>query len=54
MDTVGQNLRFAVRQLRRSPGFTLTVVVTLALSVAAKHRNFFHCECAAVAEASLP
>ncbi len=28
-----QDVRFAVRQIRRAPGFTLTVVMTLALSV---------------------
>jgi putative ABC transport system permease protein len=28
-----QDLRYALRQLRRAPGFALTVAVTLALSV---------------------
>ena len=28
-----QDLRFAVRQLRRTPGFAFTLVLTLALSV---------------------
>lgn len=33
MLSVWQDVRYAVRQLRNAPGFTLTVVVTLALSV---------------------
>lgn len=40
MDTFGQNLKLAVRQLGRYPGFTLTVIVTLALSIGANTAIF--------------
>src|SRR6267143_6536963 len=35
MGIFGQNLRFAARQLWRNPGFTATVILTLALSIGA-------------------
>src|SRR5579871_1012774 len=40
MSTTGQNLKFAYRQLRRNPGFTATVVITLALSIGANTAIF--------------
>ena len=35
METVVQDLRFAIRQMLRSPGFAVTAVTTLALGIAA-------------------
>src|SRR5579863_6021777 len=40
MNNFFQNLRFAVRQLRRNPGFTFTVIVTLALAIGANTAIF--------------
>ena len=40
MDSLGQNLKFAVRQLLRNPGFTVTVILTLALSIGANTAIF--------------
>ena len=40
MSSLGQNLRFALRQLARNRAFTFTVVVTLALSIGANTAIF--------------
>src|SRR5262245_39984420 len=52
MDTLLQDLRFAFRSLRRTPGFALTVIAVMALGIGAN--SFIYSAVRAIIFANLP
>lgn len=40
LESILQDLRYAVRTLRKSPGFALAAIGTLALGIGCQHRDF--------------
>ena len=42
-ESVAQDIRYGLRQLRRNPAFTFTAVITLGLGIGATTRSFPRC-----------
>ncbi|HEU5039609.1 MAG TPA: hypothetical protein VFT84_02240, partial [Gemmatimonadales bacterium] len=54
MTGLGQDVRYAVRQVRRNPGFALTAALTLALGIAATATVFSFVDAALVRPLPFP
>jgi hypothetical protein len=53
MNGWGQDLRFALRQLRKSSGFSLIAVLTIVLWCRRQHGDFQRGQCGFVAASAL-
>jgi len=52
-DAVLRDLKYAFRQLRRNPGFTVTVLLTLSVAIRRQHRRVHHAERTSASSTSL-